>query len=137
MHMTSANTCHRCEDLASDARRVLSERCAPDERHCSCVLRLRAEIARLTAERDELRLTLLAEQGDSKGAPEGWTRTGWLWWRPLGPKSHQAEVHHANTHPDGDPWQWTLYTPTLAAEGYAPTAREAMLAADKAFQETT
>lgn len=39
----------RCEDFAADARKVLSQRCAPDERHCSCVPHLRAEVERLTA----------------------------------------------------------------------------------------
>ena len=90
---------------------------------------------RAQAERDELRLTLLAEQGDIRGAPKGWARTGWLWWCPLGAKDCQAEVRRSNTHPDGEPWYWALYTPTLTAEGYAPTAREAMKRADKAFQE--
>ena len=90
---------------------------------------------RAQVERDELRLSLLAEQGDIRGAPKGWARTGWLWWCPLGAKDCQAEVRRSNTHPDGEPWYWALYTPTLTAEGYAPTAREAMKRADKAFQE--
>ena len=51
--MTHANTCPRCEDFANDARKVLSERCAPDERHCSCVPHLRAEIERLTERGDQ------------------------------------------------------------------------------------
>ena len=175
--MTHANTCPRCEDFANDARKVLSERCAPDERHCSCVPHLRAEIGRLIvrgdqhatladglraqvatliaqldaltrqgvavqerlaearAERDELRLALLAEQGDIKGAPDGWKRTGSMWFRPLGPVNHQVEVRRSTIHPTGEPYHWTLHTPTLSAEGYAPTAREAMKRADKAFQE--
>lgn len=90
---------------------------------------------RAQVERDELRLSLLAEQGDIRGAPKGWARTGWLWWCPLGAKDCQAEVRRSNTHPDGEPWYWALYTPTLSAEGYAPYAREAMKRADKAFQE--
>ena len=44
------DTCPRCEDFADDARKVLSKRCTPDERHCSCVPHLRAEVARLTAD---------------------------------------------------------------------------------------
>ena len=47
----STTSCERCEDFAADALKVLSQRCAPDERHCSCVPHLRAEIDRLTAER--------------------------------------------------------------------------------------
>lgn len=175
--MTPATTCPRCEDFANDARKVLSERCAPDERHCSCVPHLRAEIERLAArgdqhatiadglraqvatliaqldaltrqgvaiqeqlaearaERDELRLTLLAEQGDIRGVPDGWKRTGSMWFRPLGPVNHQVEVRRSTIHPTGEPYHWTLHTPTLSAEGYAPYAREAMKRADKAFQE--
>ena len=86
-------------------------------------------------ERDELRLALLAEQGDIKGAPDGWKRTGSMWFRPLGPVNHQVEVRRGTIHPTGEPYHWTLYTPTLSAEGYAPYAREAMKRADKAFQE--
>ena len=38
------------------------------------------EVQRLTAERDELRLTLAAEQGKPEGAPsEGWTYDGSAW----------------------------------------------------------
>ena len=90
---------------------------------------------RAQAERDEPRLTLLAEQGDIKGAPDGWKRTGSMWFRPLGPVNHQVEVRRGTIHPTGEPYHWTLYTPTLTAEGYAPYAREAMQRADKAFQE--
>ena len=86
-------------------------------------------------ERDELRLSLLAEQGDINGAPEGWRRTGSMWFRPIGPVNHQVEVRPSTIHPTGEPYHWTLYTPTLAAEGYASTAREAMKRADKAFQD--
>ena len=50
----STTSCERCEDFAADALKVLSQRCAPDERHCSCVPHLRAEIDRLTAERAAL-----------------------------------------------------------------------------------
>lgn len=42
-----AETCERCAQWAEDARRTLTEECAPDERHCSCVPHLRAAIARL------------------------------------------------------------------------------------------
>ena len=90
---------------------------------------------RAQAERDELRLSLLAEQGDIKGAPDGWKRTGSMWFRPLGPVNHQVEVRRSTIHPTGEPYHWTLYTPTLTAEGYASYAREAMQRADKAFQE--
>ena len=39
----------RVEDFEDDFRKVTSETCAPDERHCSCVPYLRREIARLRA----------------------------------------------------------------------------------------
>ena len=90
---------------------------------------------RVQAERNKLRLTLLAEQGDINGAPDGWKRTGSIWFRPLGPVNHQVEVRRSMIHPTGEPYHWTLYTPTLSAEGYAPTAREAMKRADNAYQE--
>lgn len=91
---------------------------------------------RVQAERDELRLSLLAEQGDIEGAPDGWKRTGSIWFRPLGPVNHQVEVRRcANIYPDGEPWYWAVFTPSLTAEGYAPTAREAMQRADKAYKE--
>lgn len=37
----------RVEQFEADARKVLAEECAPDERHCICVVHLRAEVARL------------------------------------------------------------------------------------------
>ena len=83
----STTSCERCEDFAADARKVLSQRCAPDERHCSCAPHLRAEIDRLTAELEEARLTLAAEIGDICGAPSArWTTDGHNWYgaRPDG-----------------------------------------------------
>ena len=35
-------------------RRILAEECAPDERHCSCVPALRAEVARLRAALEQI-----------------------------------------------------------------------------------
>jgi len=37
----------RIADFEDDFRKVTSETCAPDERHCSCVPHLRAEVSRL------------------------------------------------------------------------------------------
>lgn len=112
------------------------ETCEKERDAYRCSAELAADRAnRAQAERDELRLSLLAEQGDIRGAPEGWKRTGSMWFRPLGPVNHQVEVRRSTIHPTGEPYHWTLYTPTLAAEGYASTAREAMKRADKAFQE--
>ena len=44
----------RVQDYEDDARTVLAERCAPDERHCSCVPHLRREVERLRAEVEQL-----------------------------------------------------------------------------------
>jgi predicted RNase H-like nuclease (RuvC/YqgF family) len=38
------------EDYADDFRRVVSEECAPDEKHCSCVPHLRRQLAQRDAE---------------------------------------------------------------------------------------
>ncbi|NBP83133.1 hypothetical protein EBU60_04655 [bacterium] len=43
----------RVQDYEDDARTVLAERCAPDERHCSCVPHLRREVERLRAENEQ------------------------------------------------------------------------------------
>lgn len=59
----------RLADIEEDARRVLADSCAPDERHCSCVPHLRARLAEVERERDEALLTLAAEQGRQEGAP--------------------------------------------------------------------
>ena len=129
-------------DLRAIEAAILSEPYDPanlSPEAASVVLPLVQRVVRerddLRAALEEARLTLAAEQGDIRGAPKGWARTGWLWWCPLGAKDCQAEVRRSNTHPDGEPWKWALYTPTLSAEGYAPYAREAMKRADKAFQE--
>jgi hypothetical protein len=121
--------------MAEESARLRAER-------ADMIAEQQAALSGLLAERDasrkaaeELRLTLLAEQGDIKGAPAGWKRTGSIWFRPLGPVNHQVEVRRSTIHPIGEPYQWTLYTPTLIGEGYAPYAREAMKRADKAFQE--
>jgi len=107
---------------------------------------LRAEVERLTIECDaarkdaeELRLTLLAEQGNAEGAPsKGWqapTRVrrsfrregqGWL-----------IDVYRA----DGGDWTWDFWRLGVAAgepvgTGTEPTARAAMQAADRALFES-
>lgn len=121
---------------------ALREHLRPGQTPESAIMRIVGDLAACERERDayqrerdELCLSLLAEQGDIKGAPDGWKRTGSMWFRPLGPVNHQVEVRRSTIHPTGEPYHWTLHTPTLAAEGYAPYAREAMKRADKAFQE--
>lgn len=84
-----------------------------------------SDLERVTAERDELRLTLAAELGDIEGAPsEGWTRTTAGW------RKGRLRVRR-----QGWGWGWVLLgdpgTVPLDA-GVADTAREAMRAADRA-----
>lgn len=83
----------------------------------------RAEAAE--AERDELRLVLLAEQGDRAGAPsEGWTVSrGVVWDHPT--RGRVARATH------GQEWVWTGYQPGQTPTA-RPTAREAMIRADEA-----
>jgi len=155
-HAARGAEVRRLTDDLKHVSTALGERLCPNQTPASAITRLigdleacekernayqsSAELAadranRAQAERDELRLALLAEQGDIKGVPDGWKRTGSMWFRPLGPVNHQVEVRRSTIHPTGEPYHWTLYTPTLTAEGYAPTAREAMKRADKAWQE--
>lgn len=44
----------RLADFQADYHKVMSDQCAPDERHCSCVPHLRARIAELERERVDL-----------------------------------------------------------------------------------
>lgn len=44
----------RAQDFEDDYRKVMSDQCAPDERHCSCVPHLRKRIAELERERVDL-----------------------------------------------------------------------------------
>ena len=52
----------RLNAYEDDFRRVLAEECAPDERHCSCVPHLRAEV-------EELRLALAADAATASPRP--------------------------------------------------------------------
>lgn len=47
-------TRERLADFQADYRKVMSDQCAPDERHCSCVPHLRARIAEMECERVDL-----------------------------------------------------------------------------------
>ena len=133
----STTPCERCEDFSADASKVLSQRCAPDERHCSCVPHLRAEIDRLTAELEEARLTLAAEQGHADGAPsEGWTcerihrgRPTWLRRAIIQGYDGTFYVEYAPIGIDG--WFWCFQSPDVQTTFQpANTARAAMRAAD-------
>lgn len=87
----------------------------------------------LRKERDELRLVLLAEQGDPAGAPsEGWTWSGASgdWCRAGARVGRTAWLRN----PAGDRCCWWWDVPDAAADGHAPTAREAMRAADAAAE---
>ena len=100
---------------------------------------LRAEVERLTIEHDasrkdaeELRLTLLAEQGNAEGAPS-------KAWRAAGGDWINGRVRARRT---ANGWWWLIYATqpndnkSIVAVGRASTARAAMLAADKALFES-
>ena len=97
-----------------------------------------AEVERLTAELEEARLTLAAEQGKVEGAPsEGWVfEDGWR-------RIDAVADRYVCLIDDSDPmsrWCATVITgPEDAAierETWAPNARAAMLAADTAHPAT-
>ena len=139
-------SCERCEDFAADARKVLSQRCAPDERHCSCVPHLRAEIDRLTAELEEVRLTLAAEQVRAEGAPsEGWIpdyQSGQFpcWqWRKTAPSGERVTVDY---FPVERRWEWCFMDrPNYenfpwVRDRFRMTARDAMIVVDEAIKRS-
>jgi hypothetical protein len=121
-------------------RERLAERQRVDERD--------QEVIRLRAALEEARLTLAAEQGRAEGAPsEGWAcGAGEVRWGKVAGGDE-------NTYGSGmlveqvwgafvlRGWRWTCRQlhdrgSTLMVEGIAPTARAAMLAADKALFES-
>jgi hypothetical protein len=104
-------------------RERLAERQRVDERDQD-VIRLRAAL-------EEARLTLAAEQGRAEGAPsEGWVydRRYRQWNKPRG--FHVMKI--------GTEWSWRVspYPTGSSWWGREPTARAAMLAADKALFES-
>lgn len=90
---------------------------------------IEALVRSLVAERDELRLALLAERGDQAGALPGWEAEGGPAFR-LGHTPIRGYVFRAQTHPLGEPWEWQRFEGgSLVAFGYAVGPREAMRAA--------
>lgn len=99
------------------------------------------DLERVTAERDELRLTLAAELGDIEGAPSArWTCDGRTWYAARSDSGMDKIEHYINPNGDGtvtrsrawidaDRFGWEKDC------GRFKTARAAMLAADAA-QET-
>jgi hypothetical protein len=83
--------------------------------------------ARATAE--ELRLTLLAEQGNAEGAPDGWAYDRrYRAWRKAG---------GFQTRRIGASWAWQISKPVgRSLRGRAPTARAAMQAAGRTLFES-
>lgn len=86
------------------------------------------EVERLNAANEELRLTLLAEQGKPEGAAsDRWHVShnlhGFEWWR-----GEDDELPAVECHLSGGEWRWTK--PGFESNPY-PTARACMLAADK------
>jgi hypothetical protein len=87
------------------------------------------EVERLSAVNEELRLTLLAEQGKPEGAVSdrwrvSYNRHGFEWWR-----GEDDELPEVECHLSGGEWRWTK--PGFESNPY-PTARACMLAADAA-----
>lgn len=86
------------------------------------------EVERLNAANEDLRLTLLAEQGKPEGAAsDRWHVShnlhGFKWWR-----GEDDELPAVECHLSGGEWRWTK--PGFESNPY-PTARACMLAADK------
>lgn len=54
-------------DIHETHRRIISEQCPTDERHCTCVPALRSELEKVTAERDELKRKLDAITTSHRG----------------------------------------------------------------------
>lgn len=146
---TQEPTCLRCEDFAADAHKVLNEKCAPDEKHCSCVPHLRAEAARLTArlaeveaEREEMRLTRLAERGDAEGLPPQWkVTTRDQYGRPTA--FHRADRPGSLVswwRGEGGDWSWHWQQERddgqVEREGWFALARPALLSWDAALAST-
>jgi len=127
----------RLRDAFKDGQLHEAERMAPvfnDIAAQKDINHRRAE--RLEAERDaarkdaeELRLTLLAEQGNAEGAPEGWTYDRrYRAWRKAG---------GFQTRRIGASWAWQISKPVGSSHrGRAPTARAAMQAAALALFES-
>lgn len=104
-------------------------------------------LAKARGETEEARLTLAAEQGRKEGSPsEGWEFQERFrqWCKPLdaAPDGDHALVQPVGTtggdaFEEAGTWHWTIRLRPegrtgIATQGYAPTARAAMQAADKA-----
>jgi len=83
----------------------------------------REAVGALKSERDELRLTLAAEQGKAEGAPsEGWAFVGGVW-----------KKGNFSVWSDADGWDILWFNGGVSKEiGTYTTARAAMIAADAA-----
>ena len=99
---------------------------------------LAEEVWRLTAERDaalkdaeELRLTLLAEQGDAGGAlSTDWSFDARGWWDAEG-CGFASKIYRADTF---DGWEWVLklfFESRTPIRGRETTARSAMIAVNE------
>ena len=83
---------------------------------------------------EELRLTLAAERGDPAGALEGWaTGLPGTWDRDLDEeRGYELVVERAERGEWG--WRWWVWD-GVRTEGTAPTARQAMQAAETILEE--
>jgi len=117
-------------DDSGDVRFVadVNERWGP---YADLFAHARTDIPALVAEVRELRLILANERGEGEGPSEGW-RTDGLHWR-----ADRRSVLREIGSNDGMPfarWSWAWFPGGAfdVASGRAPTAREAMRAADLA-----
>lgn len=112
-----------CQPLATALLAALDERDAYRKAKQENDERFMLERDEARRERDELRLTLAAEQGRPEGAPsEGWAYTDGFYER-----WEKGKVVVQNLPPLG--WRWRIGRRKFRD---APTARAAMLAADAA-----
>lgn len=134
----------RLNDNLKSITTALGAHLRPNQTPASAITRLIGDLAACERERDayqrerdELRLTLRAEQGQSEGAPPGWWYSHGEWRRIDG-----LADRYVNCCSDNEPAQRWCATILTGDEEHpeerkiwAPTAREAMKRADKAFQE--
>lgn len=145
-YIPAAQSCHRLSDYMSTNRDLLE--------YNGCDMAGDGAIGvlgRLARERDELRAALLNEHGEGDPPSEGWARNdfdsravGIAWYRPsnadgsLPPAgamdyTYALWVYREPTEPE---WTWECEHADFSSrdiQGKAPTAREAMRAADTAL----
>jgi hypothetical protein len=116
--------CPGCDDLYAEAQR-LREQLAEVRAQVDDLLVLHDEVE---AERDRLARILAVERGDQTAAPDGWGHGfAYAWQRRAA--DHRLIVDRCT----GTSWSWAARAPSVTVSGHAPTALEAMEAADAAL----